>query len=121
MTINMKIWDKEYELKVVFDVFEGEEVLESQNDALTQFVENSESLLSDPNEVKQYCATLNSEIPETQSVHDYVRPEMLYVVRDSEKRTVVLCCDYEFDVEHGIAIVFEDERFVKVTDQSEIV
>ena len=44
-------------------------------------------------------------------------PDKLYVGRNSKKRVVTLLCDYKFDLEHGIALMFEDEKLVKIATQ----
>ena len=42
---------------------------------------------------------------------------MIYVVRARNDRSVAIMCDYRFDLEHGIAILFKNEKLEKVGTQ----
>ena len=44
-------------------------------------------------------------------------PKYLYIVRSEAKRVVSIMCNYRFDPENGIAVVFEDEKFSKIGKQ----
>lgn len=119
---NCKIWNREFSLEVVFDIYKGEAVTEKQNEALEVFQKKAESLLSDTSDICKYCLKKNKDdIPGAtiENVFKYVIPQKLYVCR-SEKRKVALLCAYKFDAEHGIAVVFENEKLLTI-DQQDIV
>ena len=44
-------------------------------------------------------------------------PTDIYLPRTTEIRSAALFCDYRFDEEHGIAIVFENEKFIEIGTQ----
>lgn len=44
-------------------------------------------------------------------------PKSLFVGRDEAKRIVAIMCDYRFDMEHGLAVVFENEQFKMIGEQ----
>ena len=44
-------------------------------------------------------------------------PKSVLIPREKEKRVVALMCNYKFDMEHGLAIVFENEQFKTVGPQ----
>ena len=44
-------------------------------------------------------------------------PKSLFVRRDEAKRIVAIMCDYRFDMEHGLAVVFENEQFKMIGEQ----
>ena len=43
-------------------------------------------------------------------------PESLFVPR-TEKKTIAIMCNYKFDKEHGIAVVFEEGRLKEIGSQ----
>lgn len=118
---NCKIWNRDFSLDVVFDVYKGETVTDKQNEAFECFQKNAGALLSDATEISKYCLKKNKDdIPGAaiENIFKYVIPQKLYVCRSkSDKREVALLCAYKFDPEHGIAIVFENEKLVKIGQQ----
>lgn len=117
--IDCKIWNRDFSLEVIFDVYKGESVTDTQKEAFETFKKNAESLLCSPNEICKYCIKKNKdEIPESEiaNIFKYVIPQKLYVCR-SDKRKVALLCAYKFDAEHGIAIVFENEKLITIDHQ----
>ena len=55
-------------------------------------------------------------ISEVDNIFKYVMPKSISVPK-AKKRVVALMCNYKFDMEHGIAVIFEDEKFKKVGPQ----
>ena len=114
MNKSFEIWGQQFNLEVIFDTFEGEEVSSKQEEALNKFVEMSSSLLSDSSSISKYLVeTSNGMVTEPVNVFEYVLPKSLFIKRSEDKRVVVLLCDYKLDLEHGIALVYEDEVLVK--------
>ncbi len=118
----MTIWGRELELSVSYDCFDDEEVLQSQNDALSAFLErwnsNGDALYA----VKLYCEIESNgsvKAKEIENVFKYVVPKSLFVLREPEG-TVAIMCNFLFDIEHGMAIVFKDGKLVKICSQGEV-
>ena len=44
-------------------------------------------------------------------------PKYLYVARDNENHIVAIMCNYRYDEENGIAIVFKNEKFLQIGKQ----
>lgn len=115
---NFVIWGREFELNIVLQNFPGEEVTSNQKkvvDALSTF--DFETAL---NPLKEYIMKYNSEdvgCPEISNIFKYVIPKGVLIPRENEKRVVALMCNYKFDMEHGLAIVFENEQFKTVGPQ----
>ncbi len=120
---NMKlnIWGREFDLPVEFDLYEGEVVSNVQKEALFGFeaknirdgkvVKNS-LLEGSLDKLKAFCLDRNKEEIQGNSIDNifkYVIPQNIYVLRTEEYRVVALMCAYKFDLEHGLAIVFENE------------
>lgn len=122
MTRKMKIWNRDFDINVVFDVYDGEEVLQEQKSALEAFGNAEDELLSDTSEVEKYCIKNNQkEIGDTVSnIFKYVIPTTLFICRKVGAHKVALLCNYRFDEEHGIALVFENEKLERICSQEGI-
>ena len=121
MLRKMNIWGRKFTIEVIYDAYEGEAILSSQIEALNRFVSVSNDLLSDPAQVIKYCLANNpKEITEpVDNIFKYVIPTSLYIKRSPENN-IVLLCDYKFDYEHGIALIFDKNELIEVCSQSKI-
>ena len=117
--ICLDVWGRKFELKVIYDVYENEEILEIQRNAFDMFIENASKILKDDSFIKKYCQdNSNNQITgDIDNIFKYVIPNSLYIMRDEKKRKVVLLCDYRYDEEHGITIGFENERISYIGSQ----
>lgn len=117
----INIWGRSFELEIVYDCYQGEQVLPVQTEALRCFLENGSLVGQSLKAVEDYCMSRNAEEIEEQSIDDifkYVMPQFIYVQRTAEGSHVIgLMCAYKFDIEHGIAVVFKNEAFEKVGSQ----
>ena len=120
MTKNITIWERQFDLRVIFDCFDNEEVLPIQEQALEAFLKAENTIQESKNQLEKYI--LNDEYAKIEgdsidNIFKYVIPTDIYIPRTPETRTVALLCDYRFDEEHGIAIVFENEHFKEIGEQ----
>ena len=120
MTKNITIWERQFDLQVIFDCFGNEEVLPIQEQALEAFLKSENTIQESKQQLEKYI--LNDEYAEIEgnsidNIFKYVIPTDIYIPRTPETRTVALLCDYRFDEEHGIAIVFENEQFKEIGEQ----
>ena len=115
----LNVWGRDLKLEIIYDVFTGEEVLDEQITALSEFLKKKDLLLQDPTQVKEYCINdRGEEIGDSiDNIFKYVVPTSLYIKRETKKRVVALLCNYKFDIEHGLAIVFENEKLKEIGDQ----
>lgn len=115
----MKIWGRKFKLNVVYDVYEGEQILQIQEEALEKITSDSSSIDATLPKVKKYC--LKSEqigdVVEIKNIFKYVKPKALFVKRDKKNRIVALICDYKLDPDHGMAIVFKNEKLSEIGPQ----
>ena len=68
-------------------------------------------------QVKQYCLKSNKAdigSDNIENIFKYVAPKYLYVARNKDSRIVAIMCNYKFDPENGIAVVFENEKLNKI-------
>ena len=120
MTKKISIWGREFDLKVVFDCFDDEEILPIQEQALKSFLKADAAIEDSKKQVENYILNDDYAELETDSIDNifkFVIPTDIYISRTPEIRTAALLCDYRFDEEHGIAIVFENERFKEIGTQ----
>lgn len=115
----MKIWGRELEMDIKYDCYSGEEVLDSQKDAAAIFLESEDAVEDALGYVKKYCLDNDREEigASIENIFKYVAPKYLYISRSADKHVVAIMCNYKFDQENGIAVVFEDEKFKKIGRQ----
>lgn len=113
----MDIWGREFDLEVIFDCYSDEEILPIQEDALSKFCDAIEEIKNSETEVKRYCLEQNPEDisgGNIENIFRYVMPKYIFIVRDEKNRVASLMCDYKFDMEHGLAIVFQNEKLSQI-------
>ena len=116
----MSIWERKFELPLMYECYAGEEVLESQKEAFAMLEDNAKELARSLDQVKKYvkktgAAQLAGD--EIENIFKYVMPKSIFVPHSKKRRTVAIMCNYKFDMEHGIAVVFENGQFKKVGPQ----
>ena len=47
------------------------------------------------------------------NIFKYVIPKRIFIPR-TDKKIMAILCDYKFDMENGIAVVFENEKFKEI-------
>ena len=117
-SVNLNIWGRDFELNIVFQNFPGEEVTVQQKNVVDSLhsIDFNESLEL----VKDYIMKYNSEDlggAEITNIFKYVIPKSVLIPRESEKRVTALMCNYKFDMEHGMAVVYENEKYKAVGPQ----
>lgn len=118
--VKIKIWGREFDLDVSYDCYSGEEMTDVQKAALEAFSQNEKGISESLYQVKEYCLRNNAADIGSETIDNifkYVAPQYLYVARDSEKQIVAIMCNYKFDQENGIALVFENGIFWKIGKQ----
>ena len=117
--VKITIWGREFELPVIVKQFKGKDVTEIQEDAGDQLERNMVIFDSAESEIEKYIlknGLKENGISEVDNIFKYVMPKSISVPK-AKKRVVALMCNYKFDMEHGIAVIFEDEKFKKVGPQ----
>lgn len=116
------IWGRPLDINIIFECYGDQIPTDNQKSRLDSFLSNIEVVDSVLENVKLYCLEDEnmmgvSDIP---NIFRYVMPDSLYVKRDDEEGIVALLCDYKYDIEHGIAIVFEHDHFREIVSQSDV-
>ena len=121
--IKMMLWGREFNLDITYDCYSNEKVLKSQETAVQDFSKAEELIDSSLEEVKKYCLSINKEeigAEVIENIFKYVAPKYLFVPREENKQVVAIMCNYKFDSESGIAIVFENGKY-KMIGKQEII
>ena len=110
----ISIWGRQFNLEVCHDCYPGEEILDTQKDALKNFSDALPALERAKKEVEQYILKGNPQEfahKALDNIFKYVMPKSIYVPHDKKHRVIAILCNYKFDMEHGLAVVFENEHF----------
>lgn len=51
------------------------------------------------------------------NIFRYIIPKIIFIPRQKEGKIVALLCDFAFDIEHGIALVFQDGAIKEIGSQ----
>ena len=113
--INVEIWGRKFDLYVSYQNFPDETVTPNQTATLNAIasVDFSESLIN----VKQYVLKHNEYDIKSNyidNIFKYVVPKSILITRTKGNRVFAIMCHYKFDMEHGLAVVFENEKFKEV-------
>lgn len=116
----MIIWGREFPLDICLECYEGEEVLDSQTEALKNLLKSEKAINAAKADVEKYIIANNkSAFPsgEMDNIFKYVIPRSIFVPHSKKKQQAAIFCNYKFDREHGLALVFENGKLVKVTSE----
>ena len=114
----------EFELEVYLECYSGETVLDSQQTALKDLLKNQKEMSEALVQLKKYLVNENKDqFPDgfQGGVFDYVAPRTIYVPHTEKYHRSAILCDYTFDEEHGLAIIFKDGKFEQIGSQDLII
>ena len=118
-TYTMNIWGREFELPVMIKQYDGEEITEIQKEAVEKFQHCEKVINASKYGIDQYIlenGLKDYNIHKVDNIFKYVMPKSFYVP-NAEKRVVILLCDFKYDLENGIALVFEDEKLKEIVPE----
>ena len=114
----LKIWGREFELNVVYECYPGEEVLDSQRTEYEMLTTNDavDTALDNVNEYVIKTAGSQVDVP-IENIFKYVIPKSVFVPHNKKSPSIAIMCNYKFDMEHGLAVVFENGKYKEVGGQ----
>lgn len=117
----LKIWGREFELNVAYECYPGEEVLDTQR-AEFELLKTTDVVDSALESVKEYVIKTAGEQIEApiENIFKYVMPKSVFVPHNKKSPSVAIMCNYKFDMEHGIAVVFENGKYKEVGIQNDV-
>ena len=119
-SLTRDIWGRDFNLPVRFEDLDDEGITENQWAAYGRIIIKWAAIDGSLAKVKQYCQEQDSERLGDRAIDNifrYVMPQYLFVSETEDQRQVALMCNYRFDPEHGLAIVFENEKLVGIGPQ----
>ena len=120
--LNKMLWGREFSLSQSYLCDSDEDVLDSQQEAVQALIAAWNEVEQSKAAVEKYCLEHDGDATgeKVENIFKYVMPTELLALRDQSEHKVALLCNYRFDPEHGIAVVFKNEKFLKVTPQDEV-
>ena len=106
------IWGRDFELDVSMECYPGEIVLDSQKSALEALLNATDAIENAKTQVEEYVMTNN--------IFRYVMPVKIFVPHDKEHGLAAILCNYRFDMEHGLAVLFENGTYKSVGSQDTV-
>ena len=119
---NASLWGRDFSLSLLYRCRPDEDVLDSQLQAKNAILDNWSAVEEAKQAVESYCLDRDGDVigDSIENIFKYVIPTGLFVLRDESARKVALMCNYRFDPEHGIAVVFKNEKLLEVIPQDEL-
>ena len=116
--ISITICNRIFELNVIYHNYPGEEITDLQKETFTDITDTDFSIVTE-NVRKYIMKNDSSNISEhtIDNIFKYIIPKHILIFRDDVFRIFAIMCDYKFDMEHGIAIVFENKKFKQIVAQ----
>lgn len=118
--LKMQLWGRCVALPIEYNCYGGREVTNEQIEAVQRFISHPEWIERSRSKVEAYCQYIvqnDAEIEKKSNIFEYIKPDCLFVKRDKKNPRIALMCDYRYDVEHGIAIVFSSDGQITVGTQ----
>ena len=122
-TLNVEIWGRRFSLNVEYDCYVGEEITSEQIEAVERLNANTSWFNKVKDDVVKYCKIEVDGDDKNQNkdnIFSYIKPEAVFVKRDTQKSRIALMCKYRYDPEHGLAIVFDRNGNVTIGPQDVI-
>ena len=117
---SMIIWEREFNLNMYFQSCADKTMLEKQTIAYNAFLKSEGAIAAALPKLKAYIEkNYSTRIPEKQisNIFKYVIPKMIFVPKQSGGNAIALMCDFKFDLEHGLALVFVNEQLKEIGSQ----
>lgn len=116
--VSVKLWNRDFKIPFSYSCYQNEEVTEIQKAALSEFCEKESPTDGSLAKLKKYVAD-NSDSAITEEIDNifkYVMPVSLFVPREATKKVAIIC-NFKFDAEQGIAVVFENGKVGQIGPQ----
>ena len=120
--LKINIWGRDFELDIVYDCFQGEEILDVQMETLKCFLEKPDLIIQAKSAIEDYCVKHNGDDMDAKTIDNifkYVIPISLYIQRTNDNSHVIgLMCKYKFNIDDGLAVMFKNEEIREVGSQN---
>ena len=113
----LNIWNRDFEIDITYEIYSDKPVTEKQKTIASGLstVDFSGSLEGVINYIKKYNSRdLGDE--QIDNIFRYVIPKRIYITQSEEEEFAIMC-NYKFDMEHGIAVVYKGGKFKEAGPQ----
>lgn len=117
--VKLEIWGREFNLEVFYKNYKGKEITDNQIASFEKFIVADDAIEKSKENLIAYIEE-NYEAGKIENIFKFVIPKMIYIPREEKQRKCALLCDFKFDMEHGLALVFENEKFKDVVSQDDV-
>lgn len=113
----LNIWNRDFEIDITYEIFSDKPVTEKQKTIASGLsaIDFSESLEGVIRYIKKYNARDLGE-ERIENIFRYVIPKRIYITQSEEEEFAIMC-NYKFDMEHGIAVVYKGGKFKEAGPQ----
>ena len=114
----VRIWGREFELSVSYQNYPGEEITENQQRTLAAVpsVDYDTAKVGVERYIREFFASeLGND--NLDNIFRFVMPKSILISRMKEAHIFAIMCNFKLDMEHGIAIIYEDEKLKSVGPQ----
>ena len=114
--IKVQLWGRTFDLLVEKARCKSAELVHTQEEAYQCILNRWDAVESSLDDLKRYCLKKNGEDigASIDNIFKYVIPKALYIPRCKSGRTCAILCNYKFDPEHGLALVFKNEKLADI-------
>ena len=116
MKTELTIWDRLFDLDVIFQCYDNEEIIPEQEEALKLMLQADQEINSAKDAIEKYTKENYPEFEIKPNIFTYVVPKNIFVAHSKNKKAAIIC-NYKPDMEHGLAIVFEDGKFKEIGEE----
>lgn len=115
----LSLWNRDFELYISYSCYPGEEITDIQKSAAQEFCDDTSVAVAALDELKKYVEKTSDtgvKANEIENVFKFVMPKSIFVPR-TDSKIVAIICNYKFDMENGIAVVFENGQLKEIGPQ----
>ena len=116
-TVNIEIWGRTFQLDIMSNFYESEDLSPKQAAAIKHFLSNLKWIEKSKTDVEKYCkidVENDDENQKKDNIFSYIKPECIFVEDNVKIPRVALMLHYRYDPEHGLAVVFDKHGNVTV-------
>lgn len=115
-SVEITIWDRDFNLPIEYNCYDGEEVTDEQVKCLERFLTSKKWIANAKKHIVCYCKNDvldDEENNKKDNIFSYIKPECIFIKHENNPR-IALMCKYRYDVEHGLAVVFSANGEIEV-------
>ena len=116
--VNVRIWGREFELGVSYQNYPGEDITENQQKILSTVPEADYDAAKAGVEgyIRKFFADELGD-DNLDNIFRFVMPKSVLIPRTEVSSAFAIMCNFKLDMEHGIAVIFEDSKYKKAGSQ----